>query len=216
AHDAVDLRDGRLLLGLPGLEELGDARQTAGDVLGLRRLPGDLRDDLARRHRRPVGHHDVGPDRQRVAPDRPVGVDRRGALALEGLDRHPRLPLPALVLDDDLAGEPGDLVDLVVDGHALLDVPVDELAGDLGEDRRRVGVPLDQHLARRRLLPVAHLDLGAVDDRVALLLPALLVHHHRTPRAVHGVPGGPPGYRRCAGWHAGRCRWAWSRASTAR
>ena len=38
----VDLRDDRVLLGLAGLEQLGDARETAGDVLGLGGLPRDL------------------------------------------------------------------------------------------------------------------------------------------------------------------------------
>ena len=47
-HDAVDLGDDGELLRLPRLEQLGDARQTAGDVLRLRRLARDLRDDVAR------------------------------------------------------------------------------------------------------------------------------------------------------------------------
>jgi hypothetical protein len=97
--------------------------KTAGDVLGLGRLPRDLRDDVTRGDNRAVGHHHVRLDRQGVAADGAVGLDRSlGALALDGLDRHPRLPQPALILDDDLAGEAGDLVDLVVDRHALLDV----------------------------------------------------------------------------------------------
>ena len=43
----VDFGDDRVLLGLAGLEELGDARQTAGDVLGLRGLARNLGDDVA-------------------------------------------------------------------------------------------------------------------------------------------------------------------------
>ena len=39
--------DDRVLLGLAGLEELGHARQTAGDVLGLGGLARDLGDDVA-------------------------------------------------------------------------------------------------------------------------------------------------------------------------
>src|SRR4029078_11308198 len=85
-------------------------------------------------HHRAVGDHDVRPDRQRVAPDRPVGVDGPGTLALDRLDRHPRLPLATLVLDDDLAGEAGDLVDLVVDRDAFLDVAIGQLPPALGAD----------------------------------------------------------------------------------
>ncbi len=44
---AVDLADDRVVLRLAGLEQLGDAGQTAGDVLRLRGLARDLRDDLA-------------------------------------------------------------------------------------------------------------------------------------------------------------------------
>ena len=47
ADGAVDLGDDRVLLGLARLEQLGDARQTAGDVLGLRGLARDTRDDVA-------------------------------------------------------------------------------------------------------------------------------------------------------------------------
>src|SRR5439155_875633 len=43
---AVDLGDDRLLLRLARLEQLRDARETAGDVLGLRRFSRDLGDDV--------------------------------------------------------------------------------------------------------------------------------------------------------------------------
>ena len=64
---AVDLRDDRVVLRLAGLEELGDARQTAGDVLGLRGLARDLRDDLARLEQVAVLDDDVRADREEVA-----------------------------------------------------------------------------------------------------------------------------------------------------
>src|SRR6185369_7982393 len=46
-HYAVDLADDRELLRLPRLEELRDARETAGDVLRLRGLARHLGDDVA-------------------------------------------------------------------------------------------------------------------------------------------------------------------------
>ena len=46
---AVDLGDDRVVLRLAGLEELGHAGQTAGDVLGLGGLARHLGDDLAAR-----------------------------------------------------------------------------------------------------------------------------------------------------------------------
>ena len=47
--DAVDLRDDRRLARLARLEQLDHARQTARDVLRLRRLARDLREHVARR-----------------------------------------------------------------------------------------------------------------------------------------------------------------------
>ena len=57
--EAVDFRDDRRLARLARLEELDDARQTARDVLRLRRLARDLREDVARRHHLAVLHHQV-------------------------------------------------------------------------------------------------------------------------------------------------------------
>src|SRR4026209_3041592 len=48
--DAVDLGDDRRILRLARFEQLDDARQTAGDVLGLRRLARDLRQHVAGFH----------------------------------------------------------------------------------------------------------------------------------------------------------------------
>ena len=65
-HDAVDLADDRVVLRLARLEQLGDARQTAGDVLGLRGLARDLRDDVAGLDVVAVVDEDVRADRQEV------------------------------------------------------------------------------------------------------------------------------------------------------
>src|SRR4029079_10872396 len=63
---AVDLRDDRVVLRLACLEELGDARETTGDVLGLRAFARDLRDDVARLEQVAVLDDDVGADREEV------------------------------------------------------------------------------------------------------------------------------------------------------
>ena len=65
---AVDLADDGVILRLAGLEELGDAGQTAGDVLHLGGVARDLR-----RWTSPASmmlaflRHDVGADRREVA-----------------------------------------------------------------------------------------------------------------------------------------------------
>ena len=70
---AVDLGDDGVILRLAGLEELGDAGQTAGDVLRLRGLARDLGDDLA-------GVDAVAVLRDDVRADRAGGSARRASL----------------------------------------------------------------------------------------------------------------------------------------
>src|SRR4029077_18499300 len=65
----VDLTDDREFLRLARLEELGDARQTAGDVLRLGGFARDLRDDVAGGELLALGNRKVRPDRNEVAGD---------------------------------------------------------------------------------------------------------------------------------------------------
>src|SRR5206468_8234598 len=83
-------------------------------------------------------------------------------------DDHTRLEPAVGVLDDDLAREARDLVELLAHGDALHDVLVLHLARELGEDRVRERIPLDQHRALLDLLLRLDLQLGAVHDGVAL------------------------------------------------
>src|SRR5215470_9822554 len=171
---AIDLGDDGLLLGLAGLEQLGHARQTTGDVLGLGRLARDLRDDVGREDLGAVGRAEVGADRQRVAVT--LGrLDRSGVAGRP--DDDTRLQLALWILDDHLARQAGDLVELLPDRHALEDVLVLDPTGELREDRVGERIPLDQHGPRLDLLVRLHLDLGAVHDRIALALAAALVRH---------------------------------------
>src|SRR5437870_1120192 len=169
---AVDLGDDRLLLRLARLEQLRHARQAAGDVLGLRRLPRDLGDDVVGDHLGAVGHREVRPHRQRV----PVPL-AGGVLRVRRPDDDARLELALGILDDDLAREARHLVELLPHGHALDDLLVLDPAGELGAGRVRERIPLDEDRARLDPLVRLHLDLGAVDHRVALPLPATLVGH---------------------------------------
>src|SRR4030095_12752129 len=170
---AVDLGDDGLLLGLARLEQLRDPRQTARDVLGLGRLTRDLGDDVGGEDLGAVRHVEVRAHRQGV----PVPIARlRGPRALAGrADDDAGLQLALGVLDDDLAREAGDLVELLAHRHALDDVLVLDPPGELGQDRVGERVPLDEHGPRPDALLGLHLDLGAVHDRVALALPAAVV-----------------------------------------
>src|SRR3989441_7848561 len=172
---AVDLGDDGLLLGLARLEQLRDARQTARDVLGLGRLARDLGDDVGGVDLGAVRHAQVRAHRERV----PVTLGGfHGRLALAGrANDDAGLELALRVLDDDLARQARDLVELLPHGHTLDDVLVLDPSRELGEDRVGERIPLDQHGPRLDLLVCLHLDLGAVDDRVALALAAAVVGH---------------------------------------
>ena len=136
-NHAVDLADDGVILRLARLEQLGNAGQTAGDVLHLGGVARDLRDRLARRDVLALDGDDVGADRA-------GGSARRGRVPgsftgspVVGIDdADARAEIGRARLDDDLARETGDLVDLFDDGDAFDEVAVLHDAADLGEDRR--------------------------------------------------------------------------------
>jgi hypothetical protein len=64
AHDAVDFGQNGLILGLAHLEQFGDSRQTADNVLGLHGFARLAGDDVARLDHIAVVDHDDGPHGQ--------------------------------------------------------------------------------------------------------------------------------------------------------
>ena len=65
-HDAVNLGDDRFVPRMARFEQLDDSRQTAGDVLRLRRGARDTNQRITRIHFLAVLHHDVRAGRQKV------------------------------------------------------------------------------------------------------------------------------------------------------
>jgi hypothetical protein len=150
--------------------------EIARDVLGLRRLARDLREHVARFHRFAVLRHEVRVRRHVVLPHDLAGLV---------LDFDRRLLLLIRRVHDDEARETRDFVDFLVHCEALDDVLEAHRAQVLGEDRERVGIPLDERLADFDLLAVLHLQPRAVHDWIALAVASLLVLHHNRPVAVH-------------------------------
>src|SRR6185437_12733413 len=174
AHDTVDLGDDCRIAGLAGLEELDHARQTAGDVLGAGGLARDLGEDVAGEDLIAVGDHEVGARGHEVALVAVRRLDEDGGLAL----------LVGRVADYE-AREASDLVDFLVERDALLQVLELDGAGDLRKQREGVGVPLAQRGAEFDARALLDLQLGSVDDGVALALAALVIDDCDGPVAVH-------------------------------
>ena len=60
-HDSINIADQGVLLRLPGFEEFRHPGKTSSNVFRLRRLPGNLNDDISRLHHIAFGDEDVGP-----------------------------------------------------------------------------------------------------------------------------------------------------------
>src|SRR5208282_830540 len=87
---------------------------------------------------------------------------------------------------DDELRKAGDLVHLLFDGHAGLQVLELDGPADLGENREGVGIPFADHLPDGDGLALGDLEVRAVHDVMALLFAALIVHHGDEAGAVHG------------------------------
>src|SRR5690606_28180997 len=172
--DALGLGEQRRVLGPARLEQLGDARQTAGDVLRADDLARGLREQRAGADLLPVLDLDVGLLGHRVD---------RGAVAVLVLDDDLRVQI-TLVLDDLLARDLALGVALDAVGPALEDVLVAHRARHLGEDRVMVRIPRTQHRARRDVLALLDAQDRAERDRVTLDLAVLVVDHDHLPAAL--------------------------------
>ena len=85
-----------------------------------------------------------------------------------------------------IAREAGDFIDFLVEGDAFLQVLELDGAGDFGEEREGVRIPLADDIALRDLGAFFHAELGAVNDGVPLLFAALVVDDGDGAVAVEG------------------------------
>src|SRR5690606_27013834 len=191
-------QDGRLLR-LARFEQVGHARQTAGDVAGLGRLLRDTGNDVADIHFGIVGDADDGARRQEVLRgDVGAGQVEVVAVLVHQLDHRPQIAVgdtllgllavlahhgPAMLAAARLrighhhAGQAGHLVDVAGHGDAVDEVVELQPALHLGDDRVGVRIPGGDHLPGLHRIFVADRDHRAVRDLVALPLAAELVDH---------------------------------------
>ena len=101
------------------------------------------------------------------------------------LDGNPRAGFGVLGLGDDLGGESGHFVQLLLHGDPFDDVPEFHPPRNLGQDGNGVGIPFRDQLAALHGLPVFHLDLGPVDDGVAFPLAAVFIGNGQFAVPVH-------------------------------
>src|SRR5882762_6266277 len=175
-HRAVDLGDRGRILGPPGLEQLGHARQAARDVARLVRLARHLREHEPRIHFLAVLDGQL----------RPLGDDEVAqplfllTLLLDDLDVRVQLLLP--VLDDHPLAPSGELVQLLAHRLVLDDVYEPHHTAHVRHDRVGGGVTDQQHSVARHLRAVQHHQRGAeryVEARVHGELPGGLAVRER-------------------------------------
>ena len=152
ADRARVLGEDRRVLRLAGLEQVRDARQTAGDVAGLRGFLRDTRDDVADRHFRAVLQAHDRARRQRVQR-RNVGVREGHFLALGIHQAHDRTQV--LAAASRAASDPSrpcstgrSLRRPALHGHAVDEVREPDEARHFGHDRVGMRIPGRHDLAR--------------------------------------------------------------------
>src|SRR6478735_9209724 len=166
---AGHLGDDRILLRLARLEELGDARQTAGDVTRTSGFPRHTGEHLAGLDRLAVF------DRDNRASGQTIDACFLGAFTRQGQARTQVLFLRlGRILGDDALDDTGGLVGLLGHGPVFDQVLVLHGTGLLGDDWAVGGIPLSNTVA-------------TADDMAALAKQVRAVRHavRREFTAVH-------------------------------
>src|SRR5262249_18624473 len=110
---ALAFADDRKIFRLARLEQLRDARQSAGDIAGFRRFTGNTREHVAGFDMRTVFHRQDRIDRHHLTSLQLIGECEPLALFVAYRDPRPQIAAPWLLLpvDDYLRGDAGRLVD---------------------------------------------------------------------------------------------------------
>src|SRR5262245_30700511 len=187
-HGTRDLGDDCGLLRPARLEQFGDARQTAGDIAGLRALGRDARDDVARLDLRTGLNREHGVNGEHVA--RLAAAAELEHLAVIALDHDRRSQVGGTArrapVGHHALGDTGGFIERFRHRLAFDQVLEPDRALDLGHDRPGIGIPLRDTLAAFDLIAVLDLDPRTVLDAVQRPLGAVLIDHDDDHVARHG------------------------------
>ena len=188
AHRAGCLRQNGRLLRLARLEQIGHAWQTARDVLRLAALLGYAGDDIADADRRAVFQVVQHGVRRQQIGSRQFRIGQHQCFALVRDQPHGRLEIlaggrPILRIQHHDVRQARDLVGLTVHRQVFLHIVEDDLAGHLGDDRMRVGIPLRHNLPRDHDRAFRNRQHRTVGQLVPLALATVLVGHRDIPGA---------------------------------
>src|SRR6202140_5219294 len=181
AHHAIDFADDRGILGLAGFEELHDARETSGDVLGLGGLARNFREHVAGLHLVAILNHQVSTGRHEVLLAnlaRGIADQNRGLMLF--IARRER---------DNVLREAGDFVDLLFDRQAGLQVVELHGASGFREDGEGERIPFGKNLAMGDAFAFDDAEARTVNNVVALFFAAFLIDDGDEPGAVHSDGG---------------------------
>src|SRR3990167_3137847 len=180
---AADFCQDRGFLRTARFEQVGNARQTTGNVAGLRGFLGDTGDDITHTDLDPVGHTDQGVSRQEVL-GRYVGTRQQQILAVDTNHLHGPTDVLAgsrtiLRIEDFDVGQTGQFVGLTLDGDAFFHAHVGHGTFHFGNDRVGVRVPLGDDCTSVDLVAFLHGNHGTVRQLVALALTTELVSNRQ-------------------------------------
>src|SRR5690606_14673849 len=176
---AADFCQNRRLLRTTRFEQVGNTRQTTGDIAGLGRFLGNTCQHVTDSHLRAIGQVDLGLLGQEVLR-RHVSARQHQFLAVGADQLHGRTNIltsgRTLVHRHHFdVAQTGQLVGLAADGNPLLHAHKLYGTGDLGDDRVSVRIPLGHDLTGLDLVAFVNGDHGAVGQLVTLALTAELV-----------------------------------------
>src|SRR5690606_36722735 len=169
---AADLRDNAVVLRNARFEQLGNTRQTAGDVARLRRFAADTRQNVARLHFLTVLDRQHRADREQVARGFARLVVEQGQARLEvfllGAARR-------AIFDHDALGDARRFVDLFDQRLAVGQILILHDALLFGDERHGERIPFGNPVALLHLLAVLVHDLRTIGQLVGRALAAFAV-----------------------------------------